>query len=158
MGNLAVPEKLRSYLKPDGRVAKRPLKEQIYMTLAAEMAKQATCDRLQVGAVFTDVAMTRVLCAGYNGSHVGGPNGCDSTEVGQCGCLHAEVNALTQSRDDLAGSVCFVTTQPCKACAKALVNRGASRVVYLEGYRNNDGVDVLRSVGVLVEKYGDLVG
>ncbi len=156
MKPIVVPEKLRSYAKPDGRVETRPIREQAYMVHATEHAKLATCDRLHVGAVFTDPEMTRVLCAGFNGSYSGGPNGCDSHEVGQCGCIHAEIGALTKSRDDLRGSTCFVTTQPCKMCAKVLINRGVGRVVYLESYRNDEGLIILRSSGVTVVKYGDL--
>lgn len=154
---IIVPEKLVAYVKPNvNAVSYRPRKEQIYMIHAGEMAKQATCDRLQVGAVFTDINMMRVLCSGYNGSYAGGPNGCDSCEPGNCGCIHAEVNALTKSRDDLHDSVCFVTTQPCKMCAKILVNRGVSRVVYLESYRNNEGLVILCASGIEVVKYADL--
>lgn len=157
MKPIVVPELLVSCVKQNGMdVVYRPRKEQAFMVFAAEMAKRATCDRLQVGAVFADSKMERILCAGYNGSYAGGPNGCDSAEPGNCGCIHAEVNALTKSRDDLHGSVCFVTTQPCKMCAKILVNRGVSRVVYLESYRNEEGIVILRASGVEVMKYADL--
>ncbi len=158
MTPIVVPEQLISCVKPDGMtVVYRPRKEQAYMIFAAEMAKRATCDRLQVGAVFVDAKYERILCAGYNGSYSGGPNGCDSHEIGQCGCIHAEVNALTKSRDDLSDSVCFVTTQPCLGCSKVLINRGVSRVIYLESYRNDAGVKILRAAGIDVVKYSDLI-
>lgn len=154
-----VPEKLVGYEKPSGLdYVFRPRKEQAFMVFAAEMAKRATCDRLRVGAVFADAKLERILCAGYNGGHAGGPNGCDSHEPGLCGCIHAEINALTKSRDDLQGSICFVTTSPCKMCAKVLVNRGVSTVVFLNSYRNDEGVQILRDSGVQVLKYEDLPG
>lgn len=156
--SLDVAEKLVIYRKPDGSSAYRPRKEQAYMVHAVEMAKLATCDRLQVGSVFTDAGMTRVLCAGYNGSYAGGPNGCVSKESGNCGDVHAEVNALTKSREDLANSTCFVTTAPCRACAIVLVNRGIKRVVYLNDYRLTEGLDILRASGIVIEKYDDLLG
>lgn len=152
----SVPEKLVDYAKPTSTLVQRPRKEQAFMVFAAEMAKRATCDRLQVGAVFADAKLERILCAGYNGGHAGGPNGCDSHEPGLCGCIHAEINALTKSRDDLQHSICFVTTSPCKMCAKVLVNRGVSLVVYLNSYRNDEGVQILRDSGVTVVKYEDL--
>ena len=153
-----VPLKLRTYVKPDGSLSERPIKEQAFMVLAAEMAAQATCSRLQVGTVFVDAKLERVLCVGYNGNVAGGPNGCDTEEPGQCGCLHSEVGALSKSRDDLNGSVCFVTASPCLMCSKLLINRRVSRVVYLEEYRRNDGVLLLRKHGVVVERYCDLPG
>lgn len=153
-----VPPKASAFAKPDGTLAYRPRREQIYMEHAAMMASQATCDRLQVGAVFTDARMMRVLCSGYNGNYSGGPNGCETLNPGNCGCLHAELNALTKSREDLQGCTCFVTTQPCKMCAKILVNRGVSRVVYLQSYRLEEGIDILRASGVEVVRYSDLPG
>ncbi len=138
-------------------VVYRPRREQAFMIFAAEMAKRATCDRLQVGAVFVDAKFERILCAGYNGNCRGAPNGCDSDEPGKCGCIHAEINALTKSQDDLHGSICFVTTSPCIMCAKVLVNRGVSLVVFLESYRDDAGVKILRAAGITVMKYEDLV-
>lgn len=152
-----VPEKLVFCEKPrEPYFVLRPCKEQAFMVFAAEMAKRATCDRLQVGAVFADARLERILCAGYNGGHAGGPNGCDTHEPGLCGCIHAEINALTKSRDDLHGSFCFVTTSPCKMCAKVLVNRGVASVVYLNSYRNDEGIQILKDSGVVVMKYEDL--
>ncbi len=153
---IEVPELLVSCVKPDLRTVYRPRKEQAFMTFASEMAARSTCDRLAVGAVFADTRLERILCAGYNGGYAGGPNGCDSHEPGLCGCIHAEINALTKSRDDLHGSVCFVTTSPCKMCAKVLVNRGVSKVVFLQSYRTDEGVTILRSAGVEVVKYDEL--
>lgn len=154
-----VPELLVTCDKPrEPWCVLRPHKYQAFMVFATEMAKRATCDRLQVGAVFADARLERILCAGYNGGHAGGPNGCDSHEPGLCGCIHAEINALTKSRDDLHGSVCFVTTSPCKMCAKVLVNRGVSTVVFLCSYRNDEGVQILQDSGVTVVKYEDLSG
>jgi dCMP deaminase len=158
MRDITVPPKFKTYLKPDGSPSHRPIKEQAYMMLAVEMAKLATCDRLQVGAVFTDARLERVLCSGYNGNVAGGPNGCDSHEPGNCGCLHAENGALTKSQDSLEGSVCFVTTAPCSQCSKLLVNRRVARVVYLQDYRLNDGIALLERFGVKVERYTDLPG
>lgn len=149
-----VPERLVTCEKPrEPFSVLRPHKHQAFMVFAAEMAKRATCDRLQVGAVFADAKLERILAAGYNGGHAGGPNGCDTHEPGLCGCIHAEINALTKSRDDLQGSVCFVTTSPCKMCAKVLINRGVSQVVYLNDYRTSEGIELLRSAGVVISKY-----
>jgi deoxycytidylate deaminase len=38
-----------------------------------------------------------------------------------------------------------------------LVNRGVSRVVFLNSYRNDEGVAILRKANVDVVKYADLV-
>ena len=50
--------------------------------------------RFQVGAVIVTEDNTQVLAVGYNGDHRGGPNCVESTEPGQSGFIHAEINAL----------------------------------------------------------------
>jgi dCMP deaminase len=110
----------------------RPTEKMIFMNMAIMIAQRSTCIRRKVGAVITDNKMHRVLCFGYNGNVVGGPNQCDSLDEGQCGCVHAEINALTKSDTTLDGATCFVTLSPCVNCAKVLINRGIKRVIYHE--------------------------
>jgi len=42
---------------------------------------------------------------------------------------------------------------PCETCALAIIQSGIKRVDYLEQYRKDDGIKVLRKAGVKVEKY-----
>lgn len=72
----------------------RPSFETIYMNLAIKLSERSTCARLQVGTVITTTDFRKVLAIGYNGNASGLHNGCDSTEVGACGCLHSEENAI----------------------------------------------------------------
>lgn len=134
----------------------RPSMETAFMTLATHIAARSSCLRKKVGAVFTDSEMMRVLCVGYNGSFSGGPNQCDSLEPGACGCLHAEINAILKNVGDLRGSTLFVTLSPCFNCSKILLNSSVGKVVYLEQYRNDSGINLLRKYGVEVVKYSDL--
>jgi dCMP deaminase len=147
--------KLKSYTNDYGTFV-RPTEETIFMSMALTLAERVTCLRKRVAAVFTDAKMHRVLCFGYNGNVAGGPNQCDALLEGNCGCTHAEINALTKSVSSLEGSTCFVTLSPCFACAKVLINRGVTRVVYYETYRNVSGLELLRKHGIIVEKYDNL--
>lgn len=131
--------------------------ETIWMQLAVSLSKRSTCLRRQVGVVITDSEMTRALCIGYNGDHAGGANQCDSLVPGHCGCTHAEINALSKSISDLSSCTLFITLAPCKACAKVLITRKVSRVVYLESYRHDEGVRLLRDMEVDVVKYQDFI-
>ena len=131
----------------------RPSEESIFMSMAATIAARSTCLRKKVCAVFTDESMQRVLCFGYNGNVSGGDNQCDSLLPGSCGCIHAEINALTKSVTSLVGSTCFVTLSPCFSCAKVLINRGIKRIVYYETYRNASGLELCRKHGIDVVKY-----
>lgn len=149
------PPILAKYVNDYG-VFLRPIEETIFMNMALTAAQRSTCLRKKVGAVFTDSEMQRVLCFGYNGNVAKGPNQCDSLEEGSCGCIHAEINALTKNETTLENSQCFVTLSPCFQCAKILINRGISRVVYHEDYRDNAGLKLLETFNVEVEKYSDI--
>lgn len=131
----------------------RPTEESIFVQAVVGIAQRSTCLRKRVGALFTDAKMRQVYCFGYNGGIAGGPNQCDTLEEGNCGCVHAEVNALTKSVVSLEGATCFVSLSPCETCAKLLVNRGIQRVVYVEEYRTLRGVEILERYNVKTEKF-----
>lgn len=133
---------------------KRITFQEIYMRLAFDLAKRSTCQRLNVGAVVVSDDFSRVYGIGYNGNAAGLPNKCDSNEPGNCGCLHAEDNALlkTNGGSEVA-KIIFVTHQPCLYCAKRIVNKGGIKAVYYcEPYRKKDGLLVLKKAGIKVIK------
>lgn len=132
----------------------RPSFESIYMKLAQTLAERSTCRRLKVGTVITSTDYRKVLAVGYNGNATGLPNSCDRDEVGNCGCLHSEENAVINCDSPRATEkVVFVTHLPCVQCAKRLINLGnVKRVYYFEDYRVRDSLDVLKSVGIETRK------
>jgi deoxycytidylate deaminase len=70
-------------------------------------------------------------------------------------CLHAEDNAILKvnvSSD--VPKFMFVTTVPCKICAKRIINKGGFKKVYfLKDYRCQEGRKLLESQGIEVIKY-----
>lgn len=133
-------------------VSRPPLYE-VYMRMAEELAKRSTCARLRVGTVLTDARLEHVVAIGYNGNARGFPNRCDSTEAGQCGCIHSEMNALVKSPGDLPNKVAFVTASPCVMCAKLMVQAQVSHLFYREPYRDPAGLEVLERAGVVTVRY-----
>jgi dCMP deaminase len=131
----------------DGRL---PMGE-ILLRFAEELAQRSTCKRLQVGAVVTDGDHLQVLGIGYNGTARGLPNTCDSDVPGQCGCLHAELNALLKAPGIVIKHL-FVSDAPCAMCAKAAVNANVMAVYYRRVYRSNAGLLVLDAAGVFVQR------
>ena len=127
--------------------------EEVYMRMAEELAKRSTCARLQVGSVITTGDLTQVLGIGYNGNARGLPNRCDTTQPGNCGCIHSEQNALIKAGAQLPGKVMFVSASPCVMCAKMIINTNVTRIYYREAYRDPAGLDVLRQAGVEVIHY-----
>ena len=134
------------------RVTRPPLYE-VYMRMAEELAKRSTCARLRVGTVLTDANLEHVVSIGYNGNVRGFPNRCDSDDVGMCGCIHSEMNALVKSPGEMRDKVAFITASPCKMCAKLIVQANVSHVFYREAYRKAEGLDVLEQAGVVAVHY-----
>jgi dCMP deaminase len=131
--------------------------EEVYMSFAKLIAKRSHCKRLQVGTVITTTDYRKVLAVGYNGNASGLPNTCDRDEPGNCGCLHSEENAaINCDAPRQTEKFVFVTHIPCMACAKRLINLGHVRkVVYGESYRNQEALDLLRTVGIEVQQFDD---
>lgn len=132
----------------------RPSFENIYLNLARTLANRSTCSRLNVGTVITSTDYRKVLAVGYNGNATGLPNQCDREEAGNCGCLHSEENAVINCDSPRqVEKIVFVTHLPCAACAKRLINLGNVRhVFYAEDYRLRDSLELLKSVGIKVER------
>lgn len=129
---------------------KRPAFEEIYIKLACIIAERSTCSRLKVGTVVTSQDYRKVLAVGYNGNATGLPNKCDRNEIGNCGCLHSEENAVINcdSPRHIIKHV-FVTHQPCSACAKRLINLGeVKKVFYKEAYRKSESLELFNAVGI----------
>lgn len=124
--------------------------------LARQMAALSTCKRLRVGCAIVSAKLERVMAVGYNGPPAGLPNESCRDEVGACGCVHAEANAISKLEGGFG--VMHVTRSPCAHCAGMIVNsRRVAAVVYGEAYRDPTGVEVLRACGVPCDPYRSVV-
>lgn len=141
----------------------RPTKLNMMMKIAKVVRQRSSCSRLQVGCVITNLepyrhvtgavhpeqmtpwdqhlSHTRILAMGYNGMEAGGKNECDSDIPGQCGCIHAEVNALIKAPP--GPKALFVTTSPCLSCARLMINADVRAVYYGQVYRKSEGLELL---------------
>lgn len=126
----------------------RPPLQQIYLRLAKELSRRSTCVRLAVGTVLTDPSMEQVYSVGYNGNVRGFPNKCDREEVGNCGCIHAEQNALVKAPGSNTPKHAFITLAPCEVCAKLLVQSGVKHVTFIDRYRNSRGLSILEEADI----------
>ena len=138
-------------------MSERPSFESIYMKLALNLAERSTCKRLQVGTVITSTDYRKVLAVGYNGNASGLPNSCDRDEVGNCGCLHSEENAVINCDSPRSvEKVVFVTHLPCEMCAKRLINLGnVKRVVFTSEYRSQKALELFKATGIEVTQIRD---
>lgn len=121
--------------------------DEYFMGLAHLSAKRSKDPSTQVGAVIVSTEH-RVVGIGYNGF----PNGCSDDEFpwgreGDFGqtkypfVVHAELNAILNSTQNLKGCSIYVSLFPCNECAKAIIQSGITRIVYeSDKYAETDGV------------------
>ena len=133
--------------------------DEYFMGLAHLSAMRSKDPSTQVGAVIIS-GEHRVVSIGYNGF----PNGCSDDEFpwdreGDFGAtkypyvVHAELNAILNSKNDLRGCSIYVSLFPCNECAKAIIQSGISRIVYeSDKYADTDATiaskRMLRAAGV----------
>lgn len=123
-----------------------------YLRMAQIWAENSYCRRRHVGALV--VKDKAIISDGYNGTISGFDNVCEDNDgITYPYVLHAEANAITKlarSNHNSDGGTLYVTASPCIECAKLIIQAGIKRVVYAEKYRLEDGLDLLRKVGVEV--------
>jgi dCMP deaminase len=131
--------------------------DKLFMDSAKLSANMSYCDRLKVGAVI--VKDNRIIVNAWNGTLPGICNECEETIgdriVTSEFVLHAEQNAIlfaAKNGISIKGASMYITHSPCKTCAKLIAGAGIKEVIYNEEYRDTEGIDFLKKVGVKVRK------
>ena len=137
---------------------KRPSWDDIWMDFSKTISKRSVDPNFKVGCCIVTQDNTQVLAIGYNGDHKGGSNKRESMKPGCSGFIHAEINALIKlDYNNPKQKTMYITLSPCKHCAKAIINGGIDKIVYLDNYRDTSGLSLLKECGVEVVKYnGDI--
>ena len=96
-----------------------------------------------------------ILSVGYNGTPSGFENICEDEVTGKTKpyVLHAEANAITKlakSANNGDGATLYITAAPCIECAKLIIQAGIKRVVYCDDYHSDDGILLLKRIGIEV--------
>ena len=121
-----------------------------YLRIAREWAKLSHCVRKQVGAILVKDDM--IISDGYNGMPAGFGNCCeDENGNTKWETLHAEQNVilkLADSTNKASGAILYLTLSPCKDCSKMIARCNIKKVVYLEKYRDEEGLQFLHKCGV----------
>ena len=152
------------------------------METAKIWSKQSYCKRLQVGAVLSKdgrilvtgyngtITKTKNICEDtlFKCKMCGLESKKDFSKCSNCNIelvekilttsdfvLHAEQNIITFSaKNGISTENCtlYITHSPCKQCSKLIAQSGITRVVYESEYRDRDGIEFLKDVGVEVER------
>ena len=107
-----------------------------YLRMARIWAENSYCVRRQVGALIVKDKM--IISDGYNGTPAGFENICED-EV---------ITKVAKSANNCDGSTLYVTAAPCIECSKLIIQAGIKRVVYIDDYRSEDGLNLLKRVGI----------
>ncbi len=138
---------------------KKQLKyDKAYLRMASEWSKLSYCHRRQVGALIVKDRM--IISDGYNGTPTGMENICeDEAGYTKWYVLHAEANAILKvasSNHSCRDATLYLTMSPCQECSKLIHQAGIKRLVYLERYKNTEGVEFLEKAGVAVEQITEI--
>jgi len=135
-------------------IDKRNRYDYAYLKLALEWSKLSYCSRKQVGALI--VKNNMIISDGYNGTPTGFDNSCENS-IGETHwyVLHAEANAIlktAKSNHNCSDATLYLTLSPCKECSKLIHQSGIKRLVYINEYKDNSGLDFLKEAGVEIRK------
>lgn len=143
--------------------------DEYFMGIALLSAKRSKDPNTQVGACIVDDEH-KVVSIGYNGM----PRNIDEKELSwnkgegldskYLYVCHAEFNAILNTRNGsaLKGCTLYVTLFPCNECAKAIVQTGIKKVIYLSNKYKDQlstkaSLKMLLLAGVEVKEYSGKV-
>lgn len=128
-----------------------------YMRMARIWAENSYCVRRKVGVLIVKDKM--IISDGYNGTPSGFENICeDEAGLTKPYVLHAEANAITKvakSANNCDGATLYITAAPCIECSKLIIQAGIRRVVYADAYRSDEGLALLRRVGIEIAQVAE---
>ncbi|MBR0141344.1 MAG: dCMP deaminase family protein [Ruminococcus sp.] len=140
--------------------------DEYFMGVALLSAQRSKDNNTQVGACIVNDEH-KIVSVGYNGM----PIGCDDDEMPwersadssldtkYPYVCHAELNAiLNRNSANLNGCTLYVTLYPCNECAKAIIQSGIKRIVYLSNkYADTDSSKaaafMFNKCGIAVDEY-----
>jgi len=127
----------------------RPTLDGVMLQVAHVLSQRATCIKLAVGCVLTDIDGV-IVGTGYNGVPRGcrhcidvpcpgayAPKGADL-----CEAVHAEQNALLSPESHRAFTA-YITHAPCMRCTKLLLNTNIQTVIFSHVYNSEANAEDL---------------
>ena len=131
--------------------------DEYFMGLAMWSSTRSKDPKSQVGACIVNDEK-RIISVGYNGLTRGmDDNNFPWDSIGEeTNCLfttknpwvvHSELNAILNSHGtDLKGTTMYITLFPCNECAKAIIQVGIKKVIYLRMYDHQDLVEITKNM------------
>lgn len=138
-----------------------------FMNVALLVSMRSSDINTKVGSVIVD-KMNRIIGCGYNGFVRGidetkFPTSRDTNlpfnETKYAYVVHAELNSILNTTVyDLNGSKIYCTLFPCNECAKVIIQKGISEIIYLSDKYHDDPIYIasrklLDNAGVQYRQY-----
>lgn len=131
--------------------------DKAYLRMATTWSELSHCRRKQVGALIVKDGM--IISDGYNGTPSGFDNCCeDINGETHWYVLHAEANAIlkvAKSTHNCQDATLYMTLSPCKDCSKLVIQSGIKRIVFIQAYKDQSGVEKLKEAGVEIVQIED---
>ena len=134
--------------------------DKCYMQVAQAHAALSKAERKKVGCAL--VTANGVILGGCNGLAPGSSNELEDKEgpfdmlVTKPEVIHAELNCLLKAARQgvsVVGATLYTTLSCCKPCSEMVAAAGVKRVVYKESYRLADGIENLKKLNLVVDKW-----
>lgn len=101
-----------------------------FMAIAQDVSVRSPDANTKHGCVIVDDS-NKIVSTGYNGFPAGGPDDLlpNTRPLKYDFIIHAEMNAILNSRCDLRGCSMYITGLPCKNCLKHIVGVGIKKLI-----------------------------
>jgi dCMP deaminase len=127
------------------------------LKIAKEISQLSRAHRSKVGSVI--VRNNNILAYGFNGTPSGMDNCCEDLIGGKLiskkEVLHSESNAIAKiakSSYSSENAIMYITLGTCIECAKLIIQSGIKEVYYIEDYRDDSGIKLLKKAKIKVRK------
>lgn len=131
--------------------------DEYFMGLAMWSSTRSKDPKTPVGACIVNDEK-RIISVGYNGltrgmsdddfswDSIGEETNCLYTTKNPW-VVHSELNAILNSHGaDLRGTTMYITLFPCNECAKAIIQVGIKKVIYLSMYAHRELVEITKAM------------
>ena len=127
--------------------------EEYFMGLAILSSERSKDPSTQVGACIVNDD-NKIVSVGYNGAptkfnddNMPWEREGDFQNTKYAYVCHSELNAILNSSTSVNGCTLYVTLFPCNECAKAIIQSGIRKIIYLcDKYNNTDGNKVAKKI------------
>ena len=135
--------------------------DQVFMEVAAVVAKKSKDPRTKVGAVLVSPDKCSIS-VGFNGLPAGLEETKERWDDKYAYVIHAEINAIINSKTDLKDYTLYTTMFPCENCRNYILQTGIKRIVYMgdDSRCLGDTIEKTKAIfeeqGVLIERFRSL--